>query len=65
MDSNLNTDTRAPEATGFAAPETPSINLPKGGGAIRNMGEKFSTNPVSGTGSTRPRGMARSVSAGT
>jgi len=51
MDSNLNTDTRAPEATGFAAPETPSINLPKGGGAIRNMGEKFSTNPVSGTGS--------------
>jgi RHS repeat-associated protein len=30
---------------------TPSINLPKGGGAIRGMGEKFSANPVTGTGS--------------
>src|SRR5512146_2078842 len=30
----------------------PSINLPKGGGAIRGMGEKFAANPVTGTGST-------------
>jgi RHS repeat-associated protein len=32
----------------FAAP---SISLPKGGGAIRGMGEKFAANPVTGTGS--------------
>jgi hypothetical protein len=32
---------------GFAAP---SISLPKGGGAIRGIGEKFAANPVSGTG---------------
>ncbi len=30
----------------------PSIALPKGGGAIRGIGEKFSANPVTGTGST-------------
>jgi len=29
----------------------PAITLPKGGGAIRGMGEKFSANPVTGTGS--------------
>lgn len=29
----------------------PALNLPKGGGAIRGMGEKFSANPVTGTGS--------------
>src|SRR6266508_390947 len=29
----------------------PSISLPKGGGAIRGMGEKFAANPVTGTGS--------------
>ncbi len=29
----------------------PSISLPKGGGAIRGIGEKFSTNPVTGAGS--------------
>lgn len=28
----------------------PSISLPKGGGAIRGIGEKFSANPVTGTG---------------
>jgi hypothetical protein len=27
---------------------TPSISLPKGGGAIRGMGEKFAANPVTG-----------------
>ena len=30
---------------------TPSISLPKGGGAIRSIGEKFAANPVTGTGS--------------
>jgi RHS repeat-associated protein len=29
----------------------PSLSLPKGGGAIRGIGEKFATNPVTGTGS--------------
>jgi RHS repeat-associated protein len=29
----------------------PTIALPKGGGAIRGMGEKFAANPVTGTGS--------------
>ncbi|EIJ33096.1 SpvB/TcaC N-terminal domain-containing protein [Thiothrix nivea] len=29
----------------------PAISLPKGGGAIRGMGEKFAANPVTGTGS--------------
>lgn len=29
----------------------PSLSLPKGGGAIRGMGEKFAANPVTGTGS--------------
>lgn len=34
-----------------AQPRTPAISLPKGGGAIRGMGEKFAANPVTGTGS--------------
>lgn len=29
----------------------PTLSLPKGGGAIRGIGEKFTTNPVTGTGS--------------
>src|SRR6201993_4457844 len=29
----------------------PPISLPKGGGAIRGIGEKFAANPVTGTGS--------------
>src|SRR5262245_3206689 len=37
-----------PQALATAAP---AINLPKGGGAIRGMGEKFATNPVTGMGS--------------
>jgi RHS repeat-associated protein len=31
--------------------ELPSVSLPKGGGAIRGIGEKFAANQVSGTGS--------------
>ncbi|OHV73959.1 hypothetical protein BCD48_32985 [Pseudofrankia sp. BMG5.36] len=33
---------------GFGAP---GISLPKGGGAIRGIGEKFGANPAAGTGS--------------
>ena len=29
----------------------PQLSLPKGGGAVHGMGEKFSANPVTGTGS--------------
>ena len=29
----------------------PTVSLPKGGGAIKGMGEKFGANPVTGTGS--------------
>lgn len=36
------------ENSAFAAPK---ISLPKGGGAIRGIGEKFAANPVTGTGS--------------
>ena len=42
-------DASAPEKP-FAV-SAPQISLPKGGGAIRGIGEKFSANPVTGTGS--------------
>ena len=42
----------APEAKGKDSSfQAPTITLPKGGGAIRGMGEKFAANPVTGTGS--------------
>lgn len=37
--------------SGPPANAAPSISLPKGGGAIRGIGEKFAANPVTGTGS--------------
>lgn len=41
-----------PGANANAQPfQAPSITLPKGGGAIRGIGEKFAANPVTGTGS--------------
>ncbi|MGH8652997.1 MAG: SpvB/TcaC N-terminal domain-containing protein, partial [Gammaproteobacteria bacterium] len=38
------------ESDGFES-RAPAISLPKGGGAIRGIGEKFAANPVTGTGS--------------
>jgi RHS repeat-associated protein len=38
----------APEKSSLSAPR---LSLPKGGGAIRGIGEKFAANPVTGTGS--------------
>jgi hypothetical protein len=35
---------------GEQKPGAPSVSLPKGGGAIRGIGEKFAANPVTGTG---------------
>ena len=44
-----------PKQAGRANAQTPSLlpslSLPKGGGTIRGMGEKFGANPVNGTGS--------------
>jgi RHS repeat-associated protein len=37
--------------TGKGPVQAPAISLPKGGGAIRGIGEKFAANPVTGTGS--------------
>src|SRR5437764_2257249 len=42
-------DSSANEGKALLTP--PSISLPKGGGAIRGIGEKFGANPVTGTGS--------------
>ncbi|MFM2304159.1 MAG: hypothetical protein RLZZ135_1569 [Cyanobacteriota bacterium] len=35
----------------YFTPPNPNVTLPKGGGAIKGMGEKFAANPVTGTGS--------------
>jgi RHS repeat-associated protein len=40
-----------PSESNESQPRLPSISLPKGGGAISGIGEKFSANPVTGTGS--------------
>ena len=40
-----------PLSSGDFAVRPPSVSLPKGGGAIRGIGEKFAANPVTGTGS--------------
>src|SRR6266850_7681562 len=38
-------------SSGLTLTAPPTISLPKGGGAIRGIGEKFAANPVTGTGS--------------
>src|SRR5262245_15721726 len=43
--------TNANTADGSFAVSAPTISLPKSGGAIRGMGEKFAANPATGTGS--------------
>lgn len=40
-----------PGVTDQGSPALPSISLPKGGGAVRGIGEKFAPNPITGTGS--------------
>src|SRR6266852_8820089 len=42
------TSTKGSRSTVLSAP---GLSLPKGGGAIRGIGEKFAANPVTGTGS--------------
>lgn len=41
----------ASAAPGSTAVAPPAINLPKGGGALRSIGEKFAADPATGTGS--------------
>ena len=48
MKSSANTDNQNDKSNIVSAP---SVSLPKGGGAIKGIGEKFSANPVTGTGS--------------
>ncbi|MFO0756328.1 MAG: SpvB/TcaC N-terminal domain-containing protein [Byssovorax sp.] len=43
----------APQETRDTGMKAPTPTLPKGGGAIRGIGEKFAANPVTGTGSMR------------
>jgi hypothetical protein len=45
------TNTSGAQAVGNDHLQAPAIELPKGGGAIKGMGEKFAANPVTGTGS--------------
>ncbi len=44
---NASADGRGEQQPSF---QPPQINLPKGGGAIQGIGEKFQANPVTGTG---------------
>src|SRR5215218_9331696 len=44
-------ETAGKEVSPSSQISSPTISLPKGGGAIRGIGEKFSANPVTGTGS--------------
>jgi RHS repeat-associated protein len=46
-----NADKSPAAAANAGPPGLPSLSLPKGGGAIRGIGEKFGANPVTGTGS--------------
>jgi hypothetical protein len=44
-------DNQASDADKSYVSPPPAVSLPKGGGAIKGMGEKFAANPVTGTGS--------------
>lgn len=46
-----NTVNQGDKGAGSSPFAVPSISLPKGGGAIRDIGEKFGVSPVTGTGS--------------
>src|SRR4051794_20772972 len=50
MTDGLPASSRDAEEKSFAV-AAPQVSLPKGGGAIRGIGEKFGANPVTGTGS--------------
>ena len=47
-ESTVETNGAQPGGFSVAAPQ---LNLPRGGGALRGIGEKFAANPATGTGS--------------
>lgn len=49
--NSSDTDARGKALANNGTPAAPSISVPKGGGAIRGIGEKFVANPVTGTAS--------------
>lgn len=49
QENRQNSTTATADNNYFVTP--PAVSLPKGGGAIKGMGEKFAANPVTGTGS--------------
>ncbi len=49
---NNNSNTADGQGLGSELNMLPAISLPKGGGAIRGIGEKFAANPVTDNGST-------------
>ncbi|MEI6335745.1 MAG: SpvB/TcaC N-terminal domain-containing protein, partial [Methylococcaceae bacterium] len=53
MSENKNKESAQPDTSGKQdnLVHAPTLNLPKGGGAIHGIGEKFAANPVTGTGS--------------
>ena len=51
VDTKTSSDNAAKHNFGDHNTKPPSVSLPKGGGAIRGIGEKFAANPVTGTGS--------------
>jgi hypothetical protein len=51
MFDNLDKDKKATEPDKSYVSSPPTLSLPKGGGAIKGIGEKFAANPVTGTGS--------------
>src|SRR5262245_45639711 len=61
LDAATTVSGHAAGPTGGIEPAAPSVSLPKGGGALRSIGEKFTTHPVTGTGSLA---VALPVSAG-
>jgi hypothetical protein len=50
-DQSSEASSNAPNPSFGSVTSPPQLNLPKGGGAIRGIGEKFSANPVTGTAS--------------
>ena len=51
MDKELEGSISRQSGAGQEGGSRPTLTLPKGGGAIRGIGEKFGTNPVNGTAS--------------
>src|SRR2546421_7088448 len=51
VNQKVATDVSSQDSANASSSPLPSLSLPKGGGAIRGIGEKFTANPVTGTGS--------------